>query len=564
MTLSITGKRWEISKRAPGNIFSENADLPPLAVQLLHNRSYKSREAIESVLSNPEPPHDPFLMSGMEAAVDRVLRALRRRETICVYADYDADGVSGAAVLISMLRSLGTDPRSYFPKRLEEGYGLNEPAIRAIRESGADVLISTDCGANAVQEIALAAKLGLDVIVTDHHIVNTELPGAAAAINPHHPGEPYPFAGLAGVGVAYKLAEAVLLEAEIETAIESESLLDFVALGTVADVVPLRGENRWLVREGLRRLNHSPRAGIAALIDAAGVEPGAVTSGDIGFRLGPRINAAGRMKDAGIALDLLLESDAYRAAERAAVLNDLNSQRQLATESVLDEISAMTPATGPVVAHGADWPLGVLGLAAGRLVSETGRPAFVSSSQAGEARGSARGPESSNVNEMLKACAGVLERFGGHERAAGFSLKAERVQEFHDAVRNHWAESAQANCTDMTLNADCRLLPRTVSFETLDIHQALEPFGEGFREPVYVTSGLALGRADRVGNNQKHLKLTFREMPYSVSPIWFGMGTVADELALGARYDVAFRLGKSFYRGEPRVDLFVEDMRTAS
>ena len=193
-------------------------------------------------------------------------------------------------------------------------------------------MISTDCGANAVQEVALAAELGLDVIVTDHHIVNTELPGAAAAINPHHPGDPYPFAGLAGVGVAYKLAEAVLLEAEIETAIDGESLLDFVALGTVADVVPLRGENRWLVREGLTRLNHSPRAGMAALIDAAGVESGAVTSGDIAFRLGPRINAAGRMDDAAIALDLLLESDAYRAREQAAVLNDLNRRRQLATE----------------------------------------------------------------------------------------------------------------------------------------------------------------------------------------------------------------------------------------
>ena len=564
MTLSITGKRWEISKRAPKAIFSENTDLPPLAVQLLHNRSYRNREEIESVLNNSEPPHDPFLMSGMEAAVERILRALHSHETICVYADYDADGVSGAAVLITTLRSLGADPRSYFPKRLEEGYGLNERAIRTIRESGADVLISTDCGANAVQEVALAAELGLDVIVTDHHIVNTELPGAAAAINPHHPGDPYPFAGLAGVGVAYKLAEAVLLEAEIETAIDGESLLDFVALGTVADVVPLRGENRWLVREGLTRLNHSPRAGMAALIDAAGVESGAVTSGDIAFRLGPRINAAGRMEDAAIALDLLLESDAYRAREQAAVLNDLNRRRQLATERVLDEISTMTPATGPVVAHGADWPLGVLGLVAGRLVSETGRPAFVSSGQAGEARGSARGPEGSNVNEALKACAGVLERFGGHERAAGFSLKAERVQEFHDAVSEFWIGSGQTDGADMTLNADCRLLPQTVSFETLDIHQALEPFGEGFREPVYVTSGLTLGRADRVGNNRKHLKLKFRDMPVSVSPIWFGMGMVADELALGARYDVAFRLGKSFYRGESRVDLFVEDMRTAS
>ena len=387
MTLSITGRRWEISKRAPKAIFSENADLPPLAVQLLHNRSYTNREDIESVVSGSEPPHDPFLMSGMDAAVERILRALRSREAICVYADYDADGVSGAAVLISALRLLGVDPRYYFPRRLEEGYGLNERAIRAIRKAGASVLISTDCGANAVSEIALAAELGLDVIVTDHHVVNTDLPGAAAAINPHHPGEPYPFADLAGVGVAYKLAEAVLLEAEIETNLDAESLLDFVALGTVADVVPLRGENRWLVRRGLNEINQSPRTGMRALIDAARLEPGAVTSTDIAFRLGPRINAAGRMRDAGIALDLLLETDADRAAERAAVLDDLNRQRQLTTEDVLDAISNIRSQAGPILAHGADWPLGVLGLVAGRLTSETGRPAFVSSAQAGEARG---------------------------------------------------------------------------------------------------------------------------------------------------------------------------------
>lgn len=564
MTLSITGKRWDISKRAPQNIFEQNADLPPLAVQLLHNRSYRNREEIEAVINGSDPPHDPFLMSGMEAAVARILRALQSREMICVYADYDADGVSGAAVLISALRSLGADPRSYFPRRLEEGYGLNASAIRAIRESGTDVLISTDCGANAVQEIALAAELGLDVIVTDHHIVNADLPGAAAALNPHHPGEPYPFADLAGVGVAYKLAEAVLLEADIETAMDSESLLDFVALGTVADVVPLRGENRWLVRGGLRRLNNSPRTGMAALITASGIEPGSVTSRDLGFRIGPRINAAGRMRDAGIGLELLLESDAAKAAAQAAVLGDLNRQRQQATEAVLGEISTTAGGNGPIVAHGANWPLGVLGLVAGRIASATGRPAFVSSAEAGEVRGSARGPEGFNVNEALQACASILERFGGHERAAGFSLAAERVDEFRHAVAEFWMGTDQSTDAAITLSADCRLRPETVNFETLEIHRALEPFGEGFRYPVYVTSDLTLGDAVRVGNNQKHLKLTFRNMPASVSPIWFGMGMVADELASGAHYDVAFSLGGSSYRGESRVDLFVEDMRTAS
>ena len=255
-------------------------------------------------------------------------------------------------------------------------------------------MISTDCGANAVREIAVAAELGLDVIVTDHHIVHTELPGAAAAINPHHPGEPYPFDGLAGVGVAYKLAEAVLLEAEVETAVEAESLLDFVALGTVADVVSLRGENRWLVREGLSRLNRSPRAGMAALIDAAGVEPGDVTSTDIAFRLGPRINAAGRNEGRPRLRSICCSNrmSTVLAARRRFSMT-LTGSASVRPTACSTKSQPWTLAAGPIMAHGADWPLGVLGLVAGRLVSETGRPAFVSSGQAGDARGSARGPE---------------------------------------------------------------------------------------------------------------------------------------------------------------------------
>ena len=211
-----------------------------------------------------------------------------------------------------------------------------------------------------------------------------------------------------------------------------------------------------------------------------------------------------------------------------------------------------------------DGPVLELASGTGRLVSETGRPAFVSSAEAGEIRGSARGPVGFNVNDALKACASVLERFGGHERAAGFSLAAERIDEFRDAVAEFWTGTDRSTETAMTLAADCRLRPETVNFETLEIHRALEPFGEGFQYPLYVTSGLTLGRTERVGNNQKHLKLTFRNIPASVSPIWFGMGMVADELASGAQYDVAFRLGGSTFRGESRVDLFVEDMRTAS
>ena len=561
--LSATGKSWEIRKRAGSDFFAENSDLPPLMAQLLHNRSYTDREVIQTVLSDSDPPHDPFWLSGMEDAVNRILRAVNDKETVCVYADYDADGVCGAAVLISALQALGARSRHYFPNRVSEGYGLNEEAVRSIRDLGADVLISTDCGANAVQEVDLAADLGLDVIVTDHHEVSEELPRAAAAINPRNPGEPYPFPDLAGVGVAYKLAEALLLETD-STAIDGESLLDFVALGTVADVVPLRGENRLLVREGIKRLNNSPRPGMRALIQAAGLEVGSVTSRDLAFRLGPRLNAAGRMREAGIALDLLLSDEIGVATDQARVLNELNRERQLATESVLDAALHSADDGELILVNGDDWPLGVLGLVAGRLVERTGRPAFVSSAEAGEIRGSARGPEGFDLLQLLRSASSILKKHGGHKRAAGFSLDPERLEEFHRSLRTFWQDLDQPPEPSVMLVADCRLQVESISWDTLSLQSALEPYGQGFPEPVFVTSGLTLGQFRRVGDNQIHLKLAFRDLPESVSPIWFRVGMVADKLASGTRYDVAYKLGSSTYRGETRIDMLVEDMRIAN
>ena len=559
---SITGRTWDVRRRAPDAVFERAGAVPPLAVQILHNRGCRPEDMADA-LAGAELPHDPFLMSGMSAAVERVLRAVEAKERICVYADYDADGVTGAAVLLSAIASIGGSVTHYFPSRLEEGYGLNSNAVRAIHQNGAGLLISTDCGANAAVETELAAGLGMNVVVTDHHAVRTRLPAALAVLNPHNPDEPYPFPLLAGVGVAYKLSEALLLEAEAPGSIEPESLLDLAALGTVADVVPLVDENRWIVREGLDLMNRTPRPGVLALIEASGLAPGALTAKDLAFRLGPRINAAGRMAGADAGLDLLLATESSRARSLAAELNALNRERQVATSRVLDEALEASSGAPIALAHKDGWPLGVVGLVAGRLAEATGRPAYVSATWNGVARGSARGPDGFDVLASLDRCADHLSAYGGHARAAGFSFDPARLRDLHRSLLEDWERLPDKPEAPPPLRIDCRLLPESVGWETLALQYAMEPFGEGFPPPLFSVSGLSLGRATAVGNNQEHLKISFRDMPDFVSCIWFGSGKVVDGLAGGSRYDVAFRLARSSFNGEERIDMVVEDLRPA-
>lgn len=531
-------------------------------MQLLHNRGLRDVDVVNDFLSGEQPPNDPFLMSGMEAAMVRILQAVQNGDRVCIYSDYDADGVTSCSVLTLTLRSLGLEPEAYFPDRLTEGYGLNEAAVAGIAARGADLLISTDCGANAVVEVEAALAKGMDVIITDHHTVLDDLPEAATALNPRNPGEPYPFPDLAGVGVAYKLAEAVLLEAESSGAIEPESLLDLVALGTVADVVPLRDENRYFVVEGLRRMNRDPRPGLGALIAVSRIAPGEVTSADLGFRLGPRINAAGRMDDARIAHGLLTGTDEQEVGRRAQKLEELNRLRQEATQEVLQAAQEFVDGDGPVFAFGDDWHPGVVGLAAGRLAEATGRPAFVASVRGSLAQGSARAGEGFNVVEGLAAAGHILDRYGGHARAGGFTVARSRLTELGDAMRARW-EAVGGTRGTTVLDADCRLRPDSINWDTWQLIRDLEPYGEGFRAPVFAVEGLRLSHRRTVGRDGSHLRPQFEGMGEEVSAIWFGGGAHAAGLKPGSRYDVCFKIGKSTYQGETRLDMLVEDVRAA-
>lgn len=536
-------------------------ELPPLAVQLLHNRGLREPDEVNDFLAGGQPPNDPFLMAGMEAATARILRAVQNKERVCIYSDYDADGVTSCSVLTLTLRSLGLDPEAYFPDRLTEGYGLNTAAVEGIAERGADLLISTDCGANAVAEVEAALGRGMDMIVTDHHTVLDDLPEAATALNPRNPGEPYPFPDLSGVGVAYKLAEAVLSEAESPEAIAPESLLDLVALGTVADVVPLRDENRYFVVEGIRQMNREPRPGMEALIAVSRLAGGEVTSTDLGFRLGPRINAAGRMDDARIAYGLLTGTDDLEIGRLAQKLEELNRMRQEATREVLEAAQEFVDGEGPVFAYGEDWHPGVVGLVAGRLAEATGRPAFVASVRGGVAQGSARAGEGFNVVEALAACGHVLDRHGGHARAGGFTVARDRLEELREAMQARWEEVAGKQEASV-LEADCRLRADSINWDTWQLVTDLEPYGEGFRAPVFAVEGLRLADRRTVSKDRSHLRPEFAGLGADVTAIWFGGGRYAAGLKPGSRYDVCFKIGKSTYQGSTRLDMLVEDVRT--
>ena len=559
---SLTGAEWVIRHRAAEALFEALDDLHPLAVQILHNRGYDAPEEIRAFMDGPLPPHDPYLLDGMEPAVARMAEAVGRRERVCVYGDFDVDGVTGVALLVEALTMLGCQAFPYIPERLAEGYGLNPEAVDSIQREGARLIVTADCGANSEAEIARARDYGIDLLVTDHHHAGEPSQLAVAVLNPNQPGEGYPFAGLAGVGVAYKLVQA-LAEEFPERLPCPEEFLDLVALGTVADLVPLRDENRTFVTEGLEQLRRTHRLGLQALGEAARRPVETATTETISYAYAPRLNAAGRLAHAQLALELLQAGHPVRAEELARHLDELNNERRRLTEDVVDDVQAgIEPDACLVFAVGDDYPPGVTGLAAARLTSATGRPAFVATRVEGQIRGSARAPEGVHLAELLGRHAHLLERWGGHAGAAGFTVRPDRVAALREALGTDLEAPELRGRLGSKVRADCRVYPRTVSFETYRrVVQPLSPYGEGHQSPRFVVENVAVGEARIVGSN--HLALRFAEFGPEVEAIWFGHGDARTELNAGRRVDAAFRLDLRAYRGTTRLQMLIDDIRVA-
>lgn len=568
--------RWEIAPPAPPDHLQRFADLDPLTVQILYNRGLTDPGAVRAFLSYETDDDNPFRLQGMHRAVSRVRDAVRRREPIAIYGDFDVDGVTATALLVQVLRALGARVEPYIPHRVTEGYGLNRDALKELAGRGVRLVITVDCGIRAVDEARYAQRLGLDLIITDHHLPPAELPPATALINPRLPDCRYPFKELPGVALAYKLAQALLrVERQVplgtsRAAVAEESLLDLVALGIVADLAALTGENRALVQRGLAVLNATQRIGLQALMEVAGVRPGRVNTDTIGYVLGPRLNAAGRMDHALLAYRLLVTDDPAEARQLAEKLDARNRERQEMTQWVLDQVLDQLEGSEDepfLIAWGEGFPPGVVGLVASRLTEQFYRPALVLELGDEVAHGSARSIPEFNIVGALDQVRDLLLKYGGHAMAAGLTVAREQVE----VLRERLLEIATRELTGVELvpllNIDAEWPLERLSPQTFHRLAQLAPFGAGNPEPLLLSRGVRLRDYAAVGENEAHLRLKLEarvETPTGTLPIvWdamaFRQGYWA--AAMPQRVDIVYTPKIDVWNDQERLRLEVQDLR---
>jgi single-stranded-DNA-specific exonuclease len=573
-------KRWIVHPAAPVSHFARLSHVAPLIVQLLWNRGIDDAAKVDAFLKGETRLDDPFRIKGMNEAVTRVRRAIRLGERIAVYGDFDADGVTATALLVQTLGALGALVRPYIPHRVDEGYGLNNNALAELAREGQQLVITVDCGIRSVEEVAFANRLGLDVIVTDHHSIGPELPPALAAINPKRLDCPYPFEGLAGVGLAFKLAQALLrshrqtpIRADLVVDLAEDELLDLVALGTVADLAPLLDENRTLVQRGLAKLNRTQRPGLQAMMGVAGAAPGQVTATTIGFALGPRLNAAGRLDSAMLSYELLLTDDVFKASQLAGQLNALNARRQQVTAEAFQQAQAQIEANGSDeylhVAASEQFLAGIVGLVAGRLVEQYYRPAIVMELGQQQSRGSARSIGEFDITAALDRCAaeGLLVRHGGHAAAAGLTVENGKLPALTARLRAIAAEELAEKDLRHPLLIDQEIALGDVDYAVLGLLQEMEPTGYANPQPRLLSRNLLVRDARKVGADGAHLKLTVSDPAagsrsgQSWDAIAFRQGHWYGNLP--RRLDLVYTLEENVWNGNRRLQLVVEDLRAA-
>ena len=555
-------EHWRLASPCPeGRRALEEAGLPSLLAGVLAARGVTEAGQARRLLSpEGEPIPDPLLLKDMDRAAARVRLALERGELICVYGDYDVDGITATALLTQFLTGRGGRVLPYIPCRLEEGYGLNQEAVRTLAREGAALIVTVDCGITAVEETELARRLGMDVVITDHHTCKEELPAARAVVDPHRPDCPYPFKGLAGVGVALMLAMAVAGPARAPEVLRE--FCDLAAVGTIADVMPMTGENRCIVSLGLRRLNPARRLGLAALIRCAGLEEKPVTSVSVGYTLAPRLNASGRMGRAEEAVELLLTRDPARAEELALSLCELNRERQDIEGDIFRQCVqhlAERPQEGAIVLAGSQWHQGVVGIVASRLAEKYGCPCFMICLDQGMGKGSCRSWGGVNLFDLLTACSPLLESFGGHALAAGFTVREENIPALAQALRQAAALAARETA-QTALEVDLDVHPRDLTAEAVESLDLLEPCGAGNPRPVLLLRGAQVHTMAQVGRG-RHLKLRLEARGVNLDAIWFSADGVEEGLSPGCRVDVVFSPQINEFRGRRDVQLQVTDLR---
>lgn len=566
----MTAKKWNIVKHDQERVRTFAAELcvPPLVAALLLARGYDTNAKADEFL-NPSLSHlhDPFLLKGMREAVDRIQEAIEHREKILVWGDYDVDGTTGTVLLRRAFKVLGVESEFHVPNRFTEGYGVNIPALKAAQERGVSLVITVDCGIRSFEPLEWARDQGLDVIVTDHHLSDESKgnPPALAVVNPNQPGCEYPDKHLAGVGVAFKLATALLTKAGLEY--EIPGFLKIAAIGTVADVMDLTGENRAIVAIGLKDLLLTDNCGLRALMEVADCTS-EMTSYHIGFRIGPRINAAGRMDVAKHVVELLEETDFSKARQLAGLLDSRNRERQQTQQRITELAFAEAAEHGTanfVVVAGEGWHRGVIGLAASRIAEKLYRPTIVFSIEDGMAHGSARSIPGFHVLNALEAADDLFEQFGGHRAAAGMTIASERIPELRKRLSEYADNVLSDDDLVPGLSVDAVLLPETIDLRLFEALSALEPFGQGNPKPVFVTKCLFL-REDPLVMKDKHLKLKLvSESGRQLEAVWWDGVDRSNGRTLrrGSRIELAYVLEVNNWQGNRKIQLVVEDFREA-
>jgi len=568
-------KHWKLAPPAPEAFISrlqETQGLQPLLAQILYTRGFRTPEEVSSFLSRYDEDDNPFRLQGMIEAVYRIRMAIRNGESIAVYGDFDCDGVTSTVLLTQVLRKLGAHARPYIPNRVDEGYGLNSPALQQLADDGVNLVVTVDCGIRSVQEVEDANTYGLDMIITDHHSIGPELPPAYAVVNPRRADDTYPDKMLCGVGIAYKVAQGLYMEAQRrgykpEGEWHPSDWLDLVAIGTVADIVPLRGENRVLVQRGLKRLNKPQRPGLLALYNAARIRPGAIGSSTIGFTIGPRINAAGRLEDALLAAKLLNTEDSQQAAHLASQLESLNRVRQDKTTAMqqwAEEQMPGDPADEPILfAADQRFEQGVVGLVASRLTEQYYRPSVVVQVGEEESHGSCRSIPEFHITEALEQCGDLLERYGGHAAAAGFTVHNHKIEELQERLFGIAADVlAEQDDLRPVLPIDAELGIEDIRMDIVKGLESLEPTGEQNPVPLFVTKGLTVKGMTEVGREGGHMKLLLTtDGTKSVEAMAFRFRERFGE-DIPPCIDIAYQLEINDYRGES-VQINIQDMRPA-
>ena len=556
-------KKWE-SYSVNENFlhdFMQKFKLNEILARVLINKNITKKEDID-LFMNPTRKdfHDPFLMPDMEITVDRVLKAIRNKERIIIYGDYDADGITSITVLKTFLEERGLEVSSYIPNRLDEGYGLNKQAIKKIYEDGYRLIITVDCGISGIDEVDYANSLGMEVLITDHHEPGQSLPNALAIVDAKRKDNKYPFNQLAGVGVVFKLIQAISMKLNLD---EKEYLkyLDIVCIGTISDIVPLVDENRVIAKLGLKLVNQTKNIGLSALLEVVGFKE--IDSGTISFGVAPRINACGRMGDEQVALDLFLSKDYETAKEIAIKLNEYNSERQSIEKQIFDEatqkIEKEEKENACIIVGGEGWHHGIIGIVASKVTDIYFKPSILVCFEGNHGKGSGRSIPGFDLHEALMQCSSELEKFGGHAMAVGVTVEKSKFGKFKTELEEY-AKKCEIDKIVPIINIDSELSLKNIDIDSVKSLKLLEPYGEANKTPLFLFKNLKINSI-RALSEGKHLKLTLKEDNFMINAIGFNMGKLSEKYLLDDKVDIVGSLEINSFNGNDSIQIVMKDIR---